>query len=135
MSQTSAVEIAVQTLVDKKAEDIKVLDLSKLSSFTDFFIIATVLSERHLKALADQIEDALRPTGVRPLFREGLSMSPSASGWAILDYGDMVIHLFLEQTRELYNLEGFWEAAPRVELPPSIFAPAASQVRAAHPRA
>lgn len=99
---------------DKKAEDILALDLRGISNFTDFFVICTGTSEPHLKAIAGEIEDCLkRDNKVRPVAVDGYPMSQ----WIVIDYSDVVVHIFHEQKRAYYSLEDLWSDAPRLKLP------------------
>ena len=100
-------ELAVMTgeaLSAKKAEDVVVLGIAEQSSFADFFVNATAMNERQLSALADEVEDKLAKGGVLPKNIEG----KPPSGWILMDYGDIVVNLFLPQQREMYQLEKIW---------------------------
>ncbi|MDO8461678.1 MAG: ribosome silencing factor [Deltaproteobacteria bacterium] len=108
---TLAKQIA-QAAHDKKAENITVLDLRKLSSFTDFFVIASGQSDRQVQAIAYNIEDELRKKGVRVLSSEG----HTHGHWILMDYGSVVAHLFFEEDRSFYDLEKLWGDAKKVPL-------------------
>ena len=95
---------------DKKAENITVLNIHKLTFITDYFVIATGFNKRQLQAIADDIEKQLKEEGVRCLGREGYNEAV----WVLMDYGDVVIHLFDEEARKTYDLEMLWGDAPRV---------------------
>jgi ribosome-associated protein len=96
---------------NKKAEDIVVLDLAGISSFTDFFVICSASSEPQLKAIASEIETRLREEhGRRATAVDGFP----ASQWIVLDYLDVVIHIFHRDKRGFYSLEDLWGDAPRV---------------------
>ena len=97
---------------DKKAEDILVLDLRGLSSFTDFYVICSGSSEPQLKAIAGEISDRLKKEGVRPLGVDGFPLSQ----WVVADYGSVVVHVFHTPKREIYRLEEMWNDAPRLKL-------------------
>jgi ribosome-associated protein len=98
---------------DKKAEDIVILDLRGISSFTDFFVICSGTSEPQLKAIASGIREMARETrNKRPLSEDGFP----ASQWVVLDYGDVIIHLFHAARRAHYSLEDLWGDAPRLAL-------------------
>jgi ribosome-associated protein len=97
---------------DKKAEDILVLDLRGLSSFTDFYVICSGSSEPQLKAIAGEISDRLKQEGVRPLGIDGFPLSQ----WVVADYGSVVVHIFHTSKREIYRLEEMWNDAPRLKL-------------------
>ena len=94
---------------DVKATDLALLDVSDLLVIVDVFVLATAGSDRQLKAIGERIEERLRDHGRRPLRREG---TPSA-GWVLLDFGDLVCHLFLAEQRGLYALERLWADVPR----------------------
>ena len=100
--------------LDKKAEGVVVIDLREVSSFTDFFVICSGTSEPQLKAIAGEIETRLKEDhGVTPFARDGYPMSQ----WVILDYSDVLVHIFLGERREFYSLEDLWSDCPRLELP------------------
>lgn len=101
---------AVAAAEDRKAIDLRVLQLSKVSDFTDYFILCGGTSERQVQAIADSIEERLREEGVRPLHVEGYNRGQ----WVLLDYGDLVVHVFDGQTRGFYALERLWADAPDV---------------------
>lgn len=109
-----AYEIArmcAQFAADSKAEDILVLDMRRLTSMLDFFVIATVPSRRQATAIASQIEMEMKKQK-----ETKLSLEASETGrWTLLDYGDVVIHLFSPEGREFYSLEDVWGDAPRLE--------------------
>ncbi len=96
--------------LEKKANDVRALDVRERSSFTDFFLLCSGSSDRQVAAVARHIEDTLRKDGVRALGVEGLR----EGRWVLLDYGDFVVHVFLEETRRFYDLERLWSDAPRV---------------------
>jgi ribosome-associated protein len=96
---------------DKKAEDIVILDVRKLTSVTDYFVIATGTSEPHLRAITDEIVETLRADhDRRPRAVDG----ETGRAWVVLDYSDVVVHIMRPDTRTLYNLEGLWSDASRV---------------------
>ncbi len=96
---------------DKQAVDIQVLDLRKLTSFTDFFVICSGNSDRQVGAIARAIHEGLKKDhGIMPLGNEGMD----SGHWALLDYGDVVTHVFYHEDREHYQLEKLWFDAPRV---------------------
>ena len=91
-----------------QAEDILLLDISKAASFADFFVIATAGSDRQLSAILEEIDKQIRKgERVSTMGREG----ESASGWVLLDYGDVIVHLFSPEEREYYDLESLWATA------------------------
>jgi ribosome-associated protein len=96
---------------NKKAEDIVVLDLRGISTFTDFFVICSGTSEPHLKAIATEIEDRLRvDNSLRPGSVDGFP----ASQWIVIDYLEVIVHIFRKEKREFYSLEDLWGDAPRL---------------------
>jgi ribosome-associated protein len=105
--RVSAEEMAregVAAALDKKAGDLLVLSLSEISSFADYFVICSAGSERQAQAIADAIEERLRVRGRRPASIEGFA----ASRWILLDYGEVLFHVFLEEARRFYGLERLW---------------------------
>jgi ribosome-associated protein len=101
---------------DKKAEDIVVLDLQGISTFTDFFVICSGTSEPHLKAIAGAIEEGLKADhGVRAVSVDGFP----ASQWIVLDYMQVIVHVFRNEKREFYSLEDLWGDAPRLAWEPA----------------
>lgn len=97
----------VEIAEELQATDIVLLDLGDLSSFTDFFVICSATSERHLQAVADEIQRKLKEDGVLPLFVEGTV----ESGWIVIDYSDVIVHVFTTEQREFYRLEQVWQKA------------------------
>lgn len=105
------VRVAVAAAQSRKAEKLKVLNLKAVSDFTDYFLICSGTNERQVQAIADTVVEQLRGARVRPLHVEGYQHGH----WILLDYGgDMVIHIFLEETRQFYGLERLWADAPDV---------------------
>jgi ribosome-associated protein len=107
-----AVTIAAHAASDKKATDLVVLDLRKVASFTEYFLICTGASTRQVQTISDAVEEALRKNGKRPLHIEGYS----SGEWILLDYGDFIAHVFGAASRRFYDLERLWRDAPRVEV-------------------
>lgn len=105
---------AARAIDDKKGEDILILDVSGLLVVTDVFLLANGTSTRHVKSLVDDAELALRSIDRRPIRREGAEYGE----WVLLDYGDVVIHVFERETREYYDLERLWADAPHVPFEP-----------------
>lgn len=97
---------------DKQATDLLVLDVADLLALVDLFVIATARSDRQLRAVGEAVEERLRAGhSLRPLRREG----PAESGWLLLDYGDVVCHLFDQERREYYALERLWADVPQLD--------------------
>ena len=111
-SAVSKARLGARAALDRKAEALSVLDLQGLSGIADYFLIATGRSTPHLRTLGEAIEAALKSEGCLASHREG----QAESGWMLLDYGDVVIHLFLPETRAFYALERLWGDAPEVPL-------------------
>lgn len=101
---------------DRKAEDIRVLDVRKLSSVTDYFVIASALSDPHLRAVAEEVEARLKRES--KLQAHAIDGTPAA-GWVVLDYFDVMVHVMRKDVREHYDLEGLWNDAPRVRARPA----------------
>jgi ribosome-associated protein len=94
-----------------KAQDLVILDVSKLSSFADFFVICSGKSSRQVQGIADNLETGLRNQGLRPAGIEG-----SREGhWILMDYGDVIVHIFYEPVRLFYDLESLWSEAKRLD--------------------
>ena len=96
--------LALDVASDKQASDIVMLDIREVSDFTDFFVILTGNSSRHLSSLIDDIETALENRGAILHHREG----SSDSGWILIDFGDVIVHLFRAQERDYYAIERAW---------------------------
>src|SRR5210317_814594 len=109
------VQLCAQVALDNKAEDLIVLDVGELTSFTDYFIIMSGRSTRHVQGLADSIEKELRSKRISNKFCEGLQEGL----WVLIDYNDVVVHIFYKETRSFYDLDGLWHDALRVEIEPT----------------
>lgn len=104
--------LCAQAAADKKAERIKILDLRGISTFTDLFVVCSGTSDPQLKAISNGIQQTLREeAGVKPHAVDGF---PS-SHWIVLDYLDVVVHIFHESKRDFYGLEDLWSDAPEIE--------------------
>lgn len=108
LSAEAVVRLAARAALEKRAEDLAVLDLQGLSGIADFFLVCSARSTTQAETIAEAVRVALRAEGVRPRHSEG----SAASGWLLLDYGDVVVHVFLEATRGFYALERLWGDAP-----------------------
>lgn len=100
--------LAARAAREKKADDVVVLDLQGLSGLADFFLVCSARSAPQADTIAESIRTTLKAEGVRPRHHEGTA----ESGWLLLDYGDVVIHVFMEATRAFYALERLWGDAP-----------------------
>ncbi|MHB8623770.1 MAG: ribosome silencing factor [Sulfuricaulis sp.] len=98
-------------LEDAKAHDIAILDVRQISDFTDYMVIATGTSNRHVQSTAEKVVDILREHGRRTVGVEGKQIGD----WILIDFGDVVVHVMREQTRDFYNIEKLWSDAKRVE--------------------
>lgn len=111
MKNTELVRKTVKTLDDKKALNIEVIKTEALTIVADYFVIATANSNTHLRALADEVEYRLSEEGIKPDHIEG-----RATGWVVLQYLGVTVHLFLKDTREFYNLEKLWADGERLDI-------------------
>jgi ribosome-associated protein len=111
------VRLAIECAADRKAFDMRVLDLRDVASFTEFFIIATGANQRQVQAIADAIEEQLKKQlQTRPVRIEGYN----SAEWVLLDYGDFIVHIFNKEAREFYDLERLWRDARKVEIPAEL---------------
>lgn len=111
LSGAEIAEIGAKAALERKAKDVIVLNLKGLSSVTDFFVICTGTSDVHAEGIAELIEDKLGEHNVKLWHREGMKKA----SWILLDYIDVMIHIFTKDTREFYGLERLWGDAPRTE--------------------
>jgi ribosome-associated protein len=116
------VKLCCGVLDDKKAEGLSVLDVSAQSSITDYLILATATSEPHLRALRIELERAIDSSGARLVGME----AQQHSGWIVIDAFDVMVHLFLAQTREHYALDRLWQDAVEISVPSLVASPAAA---------
>ncbi len=124
------VKLCVKALDDKKAGDLRVLDVSAQSSITDFLVLATGTSEPHLRALRVELEKVIDASGTRIV---GMELAQE-SGWLVIDAFDVMVHLFLPDLREKYQLERLWKDAVEVTLPSLLAAPKKAAVKKAAPK-
>jgi ribosome-associated protein len=94
---------------EKKAKEVLILNLADLTDIADFFVLASGTSERHVRTVAESVQTGMKEKGMQPLSAEGYD----EGRWVILDYGDVIFHMFLEPLRELYDLESLWIEAAR----------------------
>lgn len=106
------VKIAFQALDDKKAEDIRIIDISDVSVIADYFIIANGTNQNHVQALVDNVQEALFKAGYETDKIEGYR----TGSWVLLDYNDIIIHVFSKEDRLFYDLERIWRDGKTVEL-------------------
>lgn len=105
--------LCVRYALDKKAYDLLLMDVGQCTSLAEFFLICTGRSDTQVQAIAQSIEENLRKLGRKPRMIEGLR----SGHWVLMDYGDVVVHIFLESVRDFYDLERLWARAPIVNLP------------------
>jgi ribosome-associated protein len=106
------VAVAARAAEDKKAEDLVVLDLRKAAGFTDYFVICSGANPRQIRAIADAVIEALRAGGAKPAHVEGYDRGE----WILLDYFDLIVHVFARDTRLFYGLERLWGNAEQVDV-------------------
>lgn len=111
MNELELTREIVKVLDRKKAIDIKAIHITELSIVADYFVIASGTSNTHVKSLADEVEYELSQKGVEPSHIEG-----RATGWILLDYGAVVVHVFTGESREYYNLERLWSDASALDI-------------------
>lgn len=116
--------LCARAAIDKKAENVKILDLTGISGFTDYFVICSGMSDRQVQAIADSVSHEVESRGSEVLSSEGYS----DGRWVLMDFGDVVVHVFLDALREYYDLENLWADAPRVKIPSEFYGPAASRL-------
>lgn len=104
MEPIKMTEIAVKALDGKKAADIKAIKIEDITTIADYFVIASASSSTQLKALADEVEYELEQQGITCHHREGMQ----SQEWILLDYGDIVVHIFIKDSRAFYNLDKMW---------------------------
>jgi ribosome-associated protein len=115
LSALETAQLCAEAADGKKAYDLLILDLSKLGFITDYFVICSGSNITQVAAIADGIGHDLAKAGIHPSHIEG---GPEAT-WVLMDYGDVVVHIFEEQTRQFYSLEKLWGDAPRVPALPA----------------
>lgn len=111
MNSDRIIEIAVNALNDKKAKNINALHVGELTVIAEYFIMATATSQNHIRALADEVEEKLEDAGFKPDHIEGKS-----TGWLLLEYNGVVIHIFSADARDYYNLDRMWSDGDKLDL-------------------
>ncbi len=110
-SQERAVKCAAFAL-DKKALDVRIMEIRRLSSIADYLVLASGRSDKQVQAIADSVKQGLKKVG------KALDIEGMAEGkWVVIDYGDVIVHVFQEDMRRYYNLDELWSAAPAVAIP------------------
>ena len=105
-------KIVCDALADKKGEDIRAIDISQISVLADYFIIANGSSESQVRALVDNVEEQLEKAGVQAKQREGIGLG----SWVLLDFGDVIVHVFDRENRLFYNLERIWSDGKSINI-------------------
>jgi ribosome-associated protein len=113
MSVTENARMVVQIADDFRGKDILLLDMRPITPIVDYFVIVTANSQRQMKALGEEVARVMKKRGYRRLGEEG---TEGDGVWVLQDFGDVVLHVFSPEGRELYDLEGLWADAPRVEI-------------------
>ena len=111
MTSLETAKSIVKILDNKKAMDLELIETQELTIVSDYFIIASGTSNTHVRSLADEVEEEMSKLGVEPDHIEG-----RATGWILLDYGCVLVHVFDPQSREYYNLERLWGDAAKVDI-------------------
>jgi ribosome-associated protein len=112
MTQKEMIEKIIKTLDSKRAEDIQVIGIKDLTILADYFIIANGTSNTHTKTLAEEVEFQLSQAGIEPRRREG----DNGNTWIILDYADIIVHVFYKETRNFYQLEKLWADGEQLDI-------------------
>ncbi len=112
MTTNKLIEKITQLIFEKKGSDVKVIELKTVSAVADYFILCSADSDTQVRAIADNIDKSLREKGIRLWHKEGTT----ALQWVLLDYVDVVVHVFQKDTRTFYNLEKLWGDAPILEI-------------------
>ncbi len=115
---------AARVAIEKNAENLKLLSLTDISGFTDYFLICSGTSDRQVQTIADAVQSEMDRAGVSVLSVEGYS----EGRWVLIDMGDVVVHVFLDALREYYDLENLWSDAPRVPIPSEYYGPGATRL-------
>ena len=112
MNSKEVMEFVVKCMDSKKAADIKVLDISTVTTMADYFVICQGGSAPQMKAISEEIEEKLSENGVNPIGREGMN----TSYWILMDYSDVIIHIFNDESRAFYSIENLWGDAREVDI-------------------
>ncbi len=113
MNSLETARLAVRALYSKKGLNVKVIEIADISAIADYFVIATGTSSTHVKALADEVEDYLNRNGISVSHTEGYR----SNSWILLDYVDVVVHVFSDEAREYYDLERLWQDGKIIDMP------------------
>jgi len=118
ISSKEYARVAAVAASEKKATDIVAIEVAELLVVTDYFVICTGNTDIQVRAIAEEVEDRLRDAGIKPIGREGVAEGK----WVLLDFGDLVVHVFQPEERDFYRLEKLWGDAPHLELPADVAA-------------
>jgi ribosome-associated protein len=116
--------LCAQAAIDKKAENLRILDVSDHSGFTDYFVICSGTSDRQVQAIADAVGNVMEVHGHEMVSAEGFR----EGRWVLMDFGDVVVHIFLDALRDYYDLERLWKDAPRIPVPSEYYGPTGSRL-------
>lgn len=111
MEENEKLDLILEALDAKKAQDVVTLDVSRQTQMMDYLVICTGTSNIHIRSLADGVIETMKEHGYKGVRAEGYN----EARWVLLDYGEVVLHIFAEDDREFYRLEEFWKGAPRLE--------------------
>ncbi len=112
MDSLTTVQNIVKILDDKKAINIKVLDIRELTTMADFFVVCSGNSTTQIKAIADEINEEMSKHDIKPIGREGFA----TASWVLIDYGDVIVHIFNHESRDFYSIEHLWADAKEVDI-------------------
>ena len=112
MTQQEKLKLIIKTLDSKKGEDIQALKIADLTILADYFVIVNGTSNTHARTLADEVEFQLSQQGIEPERRE----ADTGNTWIILDYADIIVHVFYKETRSFYKLEGLWADGEQIDI-------------------
>lgn len=112
ISQNEKLSTIVKALDSKRAEDIRIIEIGDLTIVADYFVIANGTSSTQTKALAEEVEFKMSQLGIEPNRTEGYQ----GATWVVLDYGDIIVHVFYKETRDHYNLEGLWSDGKDIDV-------------------
>jgi len=111
LDSENILKIAANALNSKKARGLRAIKIDDLTTLADYFLLATATSSTHVRALADEVEDKLKEAGVEPHHIEGRT-----TGWLVLDYNSVIVHVFTANEREFYNLDSMWSDGTQIDL-------------------